>query len=33
MELPDDSYTVTDIQDYFEFILKKHGESTDNPSI
>ena len=33
MELPDDSYTVTDIQDYFEFILKKHGESIDNPSI
>ena len=33
MELPDDSYTVSDIPDYFEFILKKHGESIDNPSI
>ena len=22
-----------DIQDYFEHILKKHGEKTDNPSI
>ena len=32
-ELPDESYSVSDIQDYFEFILKKHGESVDNPSI
>ena len=22
-----------DIQDYFEYILKKHGENIDNPSI
>ena len=22
-----------DIQDYFEYILKKHGENTDNPSV
>ena len=32
-ELPDESYSVSDIQDYFEDILKKHGEKTDNPSI
>ena len=32
-ELPDGSYSVSDIQDYFEYILKKHGESVDNPSI
>ena len=32
-ELPDGSYSVSDIQDYLEYILKKHGENTDNPSI
>ena len=32
-ELPDGSYSVSDIQDYFEYILKKHGESVDNLSI
>ena len=32
-ELPDGSYSVLDIQDYFEYILKKHSESVDNPSI
>ena len=32
-ELPDESYSVSDIQDYFEYILKKHSESVDNPSI
>ena len=32
-ELPDGSYAVSDIQDYFEYILKYHGENTDNPSI
>ena len=32
-ELPYGSYSVSDIQDYFEQILKKHGESVDNPSI
>ena len=32
-ELPDGSYSVSDVQDYFEYILKKHGESVDNPSI
>ena len=29
--LPDGSYSVSDIQDYFEYILKKNGEDTDNP--
>ena len=32
-ELPDGSYFVLDIQDYFEYILKKHREKTDNLSI
>ena len=32
-ELPDGSYSVPDIQDYFEYILKKHGESVDKPSV
>ena len=32
-ELPDRSYSISDIQDYFEYILKKHSESVDNPSI
>ena len=31
--LPDGSHSVSDIQDYFEYILKKHSESVDNPSI
>ena len=32
-ELPDGSYSISDIQDYFEHILKKHCENVDNPSI
>ena len=24
---------MSDIQDYFDYILKKHNESVDNPSI
>ena len=32
LELPDISYSVSDIQDCFEHILKKHGENTNNPS-
>ena len=32
-DLPDGSYTIDDIQDYFEFILKKHVVLNDNPSI
>ena len=31
--LPDGSYSVSDIQDYFEYVLKKHGESTSKSSI
>ena len=31
-ELPDGSYSVSNIQDYSEYILK-HNEKIDNPSI
>ena len=31
-ELPDGSYSTSDIQDYFEYILKKHSENVDNAS-
>ena len=29
--LPDGSYTVSDIQDYFEYIIKMHETIADNP--
>ena len=32
-ELPDGSHSVSDIQDYFEYILEKHGEDIDEPSV
>ena len=32
-DLPDGSYTIDDMQDYFEFIIKKHETLTDNPPI
>ena len=32
-ELPDGSYSVADIQDYFEYIFKKHIENTDKLSV
>ena len=32
-ESADGSYSISDIQDYFEYILKKHSENDDNPSI
>ena len=32
-KLSDGSYSVSDIQDYFKYILKKHGENTNKPSI
>ena len=32
-ESPDGLYSVSDIQDYFEYILKKHGEDIDKPSV
>ena len=31
--LPDGSYSISYIQDYFEYILKKHWDNTDKPSI
>ena len=31
--LPDTLYLISDIQDYFEYTLKKHNENVDNPSI
>ena len=32
-ELPDGSYSASDIQDYFKYILKKHGRNTNKPSV
>ena len=32
-DLPDGSYSISDIQDYFEFIMRKHEPLTENPSI
>ena len=32
-ELPGGSYSISDIPDYFDHILKKHGENIDNSSI
>ena len=32
-ELPDGSFSVWDIQDYFEYILKQHGENIADPSV
>ena len=32
-ELPDRSYSISDILNYFEYILKNHNESIDNSSI
>ena len=32
-ELPDGLYSVSNIQDYFEYISKKHGEDIDEPSV
>ena len=32
-DLPDGSYSISDIQDYFEFIIKKHETLTENPPI
>ena len=31
--MPDGSYSASNIQDYFEYIFKKHGENTDQPSV
>ena len=32
-DLPDSSYSISDIQDYFEFIIKKHETLTENPPV
>ena len=32
-ELPDGSYFISDIQNYFEYVLKKHEKKTVNLSI
>ena len=32
-ELHDGSYSVSDTQEYFEYLLKEHETVTDNPSI
>ena len=32
-KLPDGSHSISDIQAYFEYILKKHSENVDNPSV
>ena len=32
-ELRDGSYSISNIQEYFEYILNKYGEKLDNPSI
>ena len=32
-DLPDGPYSISDIQDYFEFIIKKHQTLTENPPV
>ena len=32
-DILDGSYSISDIQDYFEFIIEKHETLTENPSI
>ena len=32
-DLPDGSYSVSDIQDYFEYIIKEHETIADNPPV
>ena len=32
-DLPNGSYSVSDIQDYFEYIIKKHETIADNPPV
>ena len=32
-DLPDGSYSISDIQDYFEYILEKHETIADNPPV
>ena len=32
-DLPDGSYSVSDVQNYFEYIIKKHRTIADNPPV
>ena len=32
-DLPDGSYSIADIQDFFKFIIKKHETLTENPPV
>ena len=32
-DLPDGSYSVSNIQDYFEYIIKRHETIANNPSV
>ena len=32
-KLLNESYSISDIQDYFEYISKQHSESVDDPSV
>ena len=32
-DLPDGSYSISDIQDYFEYIIKKNETIADNPHV
>ena len=32
-DLPNGSYSIADIQDYFELIIKKHETLTENPPV
>ena len=33
LDLPDGSYSISDIQDYFEYIIKKHETIADNSPV
>ena len=33
IELPDESYSLSDIQDCFKYVIKNHETVTDNPPI
>ena len=33
VSLPNESYSVSDIQNYFEYIIKKHETIADNPPV
>ena len=33
LKLPNGSYSVSNFQDHFEYIIKKHQKATDNPPV